>query len=63
MTPARLYAARFSKLSNASLRLTVRQYQKVSHRWVGGAGYVTARRVAKLELLRRGASFNAREGY
>lgn len=57
-SPARLVAARFAKHSDAELRLTVRVYQKVRQWWPCGRFAVTQRRVAKLELQKRGVSFS-----
>ena len=57
-TLSRAIATRYARHSDAQLRATVRGYAQVRHWWMLGRMAVTAWRVAKLELRRRGITLN-----
>ena len=57
-TLSRAIATRYARHSDAQLRATVRGYAQVRHWWMLGRMAVTARRVAKLELRKRGVNFS-----
>lgn len=59
-SPARLAAARFARLTDVQLLSYVRSYQRVrvASAWMQGRHWVTSRRVAKLELRKRGVNFS-----
>ncbi len=57
-TLARAIATRYARHSEAQLRATVRGYAGIGHSWALGRTAVTARRVAKLELRRRGITLS-----